>query len=77
MKTKPPMTTQQKLRNARRQFAYWMSQRQTNPVMGRTDHQDFADKEAMRLAGVIEKWEKLRREEMQRIESARAYENTI
>lgn len=64
------MTTQQKIRSVRKNFYYWMSQRQPNFFMAGTDHQQFADKESMRLAGVLEKLEAQHREDMARIAAA-------
>jgi hypothetical protein len=63
-----PMSLPQKIRSVRKNLHHWMSLRQQNPVMGRDHLQETAERESMRLAGVLEQFENQQREQMARID---------
>lgn len=66
-----PMSLPEKIRNVRKELHHWMSLRQQNPIMGRDALQETAERESMRLAGVLDKWETQQRQQMAAIEDAR------
>lgn len=65
------MSLPEKIRNVRKELHHWMSLRQQNPIMGRDALQETAERESMRLAGVLDKWETQQRQQMAAIEDAR------
>ena len=66
-----PKSLPEKIRNVRANFNFWMSQRQLNPIAGRTFYQECAEREAMRLADVLSKLEDQQKRQMEAIELAR------
>lgn len=71
-KMKPrPKSLPEKIRAIRRDLHHWMSLRQQNPVMGRDNLQDTAERESMRLAGILDRLEAQQRDQMKAIELAR------
>lgn len=65
------MSLPQKIRSVRKNLQHWMSLRQQNPVMGRDHLQEVAERESMRLAGVLDQLERQQAAQMAAIEEWR------
>lgn len=66
MKTRP-LSLPQKIRRVRKDLRHWMSLRPQNPIMGRDHLQEAAERESIRLAGVLDRLETQQREQMEAI----------
>ena len=64
------MSLPQKIRHVRKELRHWMELRQQNSIMGRDTLQESAERESLRLAGVLDRLEQQQREQMARIETA-------
>lgn len=68
---KTTLSLPQKIRRVRSDLKHWMSLRQQNPIMGRDHLQEAAERESIRLAGILEKLETQQRDQMAAIEAIR------
>ena len=64
------MTTQQKIRNVRKNLAQWSAMRGTSDPLFQSQDQAMAQKECDRLALVLDKLQQKHRSDLARIEAA-------
>lgn len=68
---KQPMSLPMKIRRVRQNLHHWMGLRQQNPIMGRDALQETAERESLRLAAVLDEFERQQRQQMAAVELAR------
>lgn len=71
MKTRP-MSLPEKIRSVRKSLHHWMGLRQQNPIMSRDPIQETAERESLRLAGVLDQLEQRQSHQMASIELSRS-----